>query len=68
MAITELEAQALAVHYQVRAALKRLLRQKQEVLQELDQPTLSVLREEQLKSALAEIVSQVNQFRFSGTF
>jgi hypothetical protein len=68
MPLSELEAHAYKTDLQVREVLLRMLKHKAEVQQALQEEDISVLKEEQLKSALAEITSQVDQYKFSGSF
>lgn len=68
MPLSELEARAFQTDMQVRTILLRLLEHKKEIATELAKEDISVLKEEQLKSILAEIQSQIQQYRFSGKF
>lgn len=68
MPLSELEARAFETDMQAREVLKRLLSLKEEIKQQLEAGVDSVLAEERLHSYLDEITSQINQYRFSGTF
>lgn len=66
--LSELEARAYQTDMQSRAVLLRVLEFKGQINEQLENPSLSVLEEERLKSLRDEIASLVNQWRFSGTF
>lgn len=68
MPMSELEARAFETDMQAREVLLRMLGHKREIEEALKNPSLSVLDERRLKSVRDEIVSQINQYRFSGTF
>ena len=68
MALSELEAKAYETDMQSRKVLLDLLAHKKEIWKKLQKEDISVLEEEQLMSLKAEITSQIQQFRFSGTF
>ncbi len=68
MPLSELEARAHQTDLRVRAVLLELLEHKREARRQLQDANLSVLAEERLNSYIAEIDSQIQQYRFSGTF
>ena len=68
MPLSELEAKALQTDMRVRAVLLELLDHKKEARRQLRDANLSVLAEERLNSYIAEIDTQIQQYRFSGTF
>ena len=68
MPLSELEAMAYHTDLRVRAILLELLDHKKEALRQLQDENLSVLVEERLNSYIVEIDSQIQQYRFSGTF
>ncbi len=68
MPLTELEARAYQSDMQVRVVILSLLEHKAEIARELSKDDISVLKEEQLKSALSDVESQINQYKHSGTF
>ncbi len=68
MPLSELEAHAHRTDLQIRAVLLDLLRHKKEAQRQLQDENLSVLAEQRLESYIAEVDSQIQQYRFSGTF
>ena len=68
MPLSELEARAHQTDMKVRQVLLELLGHKTEARRQLQDADLSVLVEERLNSYIAEIDSQIQQYRFSGTF
>lgn len=68
MPLSELEAQAHRTDMRVRAVLLELLGHKKEAQRELTRDGLPVLEEERLNSYVAEIDSQIAQYKMSGFF
>ena len=68
MPLTELEALAYHTDMKVRTALLDLLEAKRIIKQRMATEEQSVLEEERNKSMIAEIDSQIQQYKMSGLF